>query len=523
MTNKWFYEKNNELLNSTFNKYFEEILWMTDDEFREWVRGMRALVVELWDKGNPPRVGYDEESIIDQFDKMTSFPVWKFEVTDENTGETDVVRNTSAIGNAVNQFFPTMMKTRINYTKDASKGRSIYDYFAKEELYETFVKYARRHFKRDSFYHHSTPFKATDVLEIESHNVRFDTGEEFIKWFEENGRVYDKYDYWLSPKNSVEYTGYNEKLKNQTYLSITREQLKSLNVPEKCLTNLDYNEDDELQIRFFKKEQRVFPVGLKAFRVSFCQYAVNFPPLTAKFLYEKFTEHVKTQDQINIYDPSAGWGGRLLGAMSVEDNRNIHYIGTDPNTDHNTSLGRTKYHEIADFFNTKTNRARGLFPKTHTYEIFQSGSEEIHKLEDFQKYKGKLDLIFTSPPYFSKEAYSEDEEQSYKKFNQYEEWRDGFLYNTLKTCYEYLRNDRYLLWNIADVKFDSDVLPLEKDSKDILSGFGMEHQGVIKMSLAQMPGGNRVDTETGKPKTKNFCKVNGIWLKYEPIFVFYKP
>ena len=167
MTNKWFYEKNNELLNSTFNKYFEEILWMTDDEFREWVRGMRALVVELWDKGNPPRVGYDEESIIDQFNKMTSFPVWKFEVTDENTGETDVVRNTSAIGNAVNQFFPTMMKTRINYTKDASKGRSIYDYFAKEELYETFVKYARRHFKRDSFYHHSAPFKATDVLEIE--------------------------------------------------------------------------------------------------------------------------------------------------------------------------------------------------------------------------------------------------------------------------------------------------------------------------------------------------------------------
>jgi len=37
-----------------------------------------------------------------------------------------------------------------------------------------------------------------------------------------------------------------------------------------------------------------------------------------------------------------------------------------------------------------------------------------------------------------------------------------------------------------------------------------------------MPGGNRIDTDTGLPKAKNFCKVNDIWLKYEPVYVFYK-
>jgi hypothetical protein len=67
------------------------------------------------------------------------------------------------------------------------------------------------------------------------------------------------------------------------------------------------------------------------------------------------------------------------------------------------------------------------------------------------------------------------------------------------------------------------MLPLEKDSKDILESLGMEYKGVLKMSLAQMPGGNRIDSDTGLPKAKNFCKVNGMWLKYEPIFVFYKP
>jgi hypothetical protein len=448
---KYFYEKNTEFLESPVNKTFEEILWMPKDKFRQWVIDMRKTVVKLWDeKGQPPRVGYNEQEIINQFNEMTSFPIHKFPVKDELTGEEDVIRNTSVIGNAVNQWFPTMMKTRINYTKDVEKGKSIYDYFAKDELLETFVTYASRHFK-------------------------------------------------------------------------TKDELLKLNVPDNCKTNVEHKDAQMFRVRLYKKGQKVFPVGLKAFRVSFCQYAVNFPPLTAKYLYEKYTEHFKTQDQINIYDPSSGWGGRLLGAMSIDDERNIHYIGTDPNTDHTTTEGRTKYHEFADFFNTKTYRATGLFPKTHTYEIYQLGSEEIHNNKSFQKYRGKLDLIFTSPPYFAKEKYSEDAEQSCIKFSQYDEWREGFLRKTLETCVEWLKNDRYLLWNIADAVFSGDMLPLEQDSIDILTSLGMKYKGKLKMSLAQMPGGNRVDSETGLPKAKNFCKVNGMWLKYEPIFVFYKP
>ncbi|MCC6932243.1 MAG: hypothetical protein IT292_03195 [Deltaproteobacteria bacterium] len=52
-----------------------------------------------------------------------------------------------------------------------------------------------------------------------------------------------------------------------------------------------------------------------------------------------------------IWDPSAGWGGRILGAMGIHKQFNVHYIGTDPNTDHSTEGGRTKYHELADFYN----------------------------------------------------------------------------------------------------------------------------------------------------------------------------
>ena len=522
---KYFYERNTDFLKSNLNKSFEEILWMSTDDFRQWVIDMRKEVVRLWDEqGQPPRVGCNENEIIDQFNEMSTFPVHKFLVKDELTNELDVIRNTSITGNAVNQWYPTMMKTKINYTKDVEKGKSIYDYFAKDELLETFVTYASRHFKRDSFYSHSTPVKEGQVIaNIGSVPFKVTSAESFVEWFETTARKYDTHDYWFEgTSGDNEYTGYCEELKNQKYVLISKNDLLKLNVPDQCKTNVDHKEAQTFRIRLFKKGSKIFPVGFKAFRVSFCQYAVNFPPLTAKYLYERYTEHFKTQEQINIYDPSSGWGGRLLGALSVDDARNIHYIGTDPNTDHNTENGRTKYHEFADFFNTKTYRAVGLFPKTHTYEIYQLGSEEIHKNKNFQKYKGKLDLIFTSPPYFAKEAYSQDAEQSYKKFNQYELWKEGFLRKTLETCVEWLASDRYLLWNIADAEFGGEMLPLEQDSIDILESLGMKYKGKLKMSLAQMPGGNRVDAETGLPKSKNFCKVNGLWLKYEPIFVFYK-
>lgn len=542
---KYFYEKNRELLDSSVNKTFEEILWMTKDQFRQWVIDLRKTVVDLWDnKGNPPRVGYDESEIIEQFRQMESFSFKNFLVKDELTGEENVIRNTHTLGNAVNQFFPTMMKTRINYTKN-DDGKSIYDYFSRDDLLDTFVTYASRHFKRDSFYHYSSPVKLNDTTVHGSLPVA-QTGTDWIVQYENEFRKRGEYAYWLSPKDvTKEYTGYNEELKKQKFLVITKDEIESLGdrIPDECKTNVDYDKTTTYQIRAFKYGQKLFPIGLKAFRVSFCQYAVNFPPLTAKYLYERFTEEFKDQSLIRIYDPSSGWAGRLLGAMSIRDNRNVLYIGTDPNTDHTTSPGRTKYDEVADFYR-KNVRKGGLWEIPHTQtEIYQLGSEVIGQNPDFQKHKGLVDFVFTSPPYFAKEAYSEDPEQSYKKFNQYAQWKEGFLRPTLITAVESLRPGRYLLWNIADAKFGGDMLPLEKDSCDILEELGMEFKGILKMSLAQMPGGNRVnetdeievyqeasldglltkEKKVLKGKAKNMCQVNGTMLKYEPIFVFFKP
>ena len=263
---------------------------------------------------------------------------------------------------------------------------------------------------------------------------------------------------------------------------------------------------------------RLFPSAFQIFRLSLnSQPAVNFPPLTARLLYEKFTDHIEQDEPLNIYDPSSGWGGRILGAMSSM--KRIHYIGSDPNTDNwIPELNKSRYEYVADFFNEHGLETNPFWeePK-NTYHYFCLGSEHVGDHPDYQQYKGKLDMVFTSPPYFDREQYSDDDEQSFKAYPMYSDWRDNFLKPTLTNAYESLRNDRYLLWNIADIKIGKDTFhPLEQDSIDIIESLGGEYQGKLKMLMASMVG---VD----QSNVKNKVDVNGVTVKYEPIFIFHKP
>ena len=77
-------------------------------------------------------------------------------------------------------------------------------------------------------------------------------------------------------------------------------------------------------VRDFQLGQKLFPAGIQAFRLGLGQPAVNFPPLTARYLYEHYTNHIKQDEPLNIYDPSSGWGGRILGAMSSLKKNTLH-------------------------------------------------------------------------------------------------------------------------------------------------------------------------------------------------------
>ena len=475
---KYYYERSN-LLESDINIYFEELLYMNDEETSEWIKNLRSFILSEWDdKGIPPTIGQNTDKILTNFGKLRDYPVEDFLVTDDD-GNEDVIRNYNKQATSINQFFPTMLKTRVGKA-------SIYDWFT-DEFQDRFEKVIRRILKRDSMYNWSKCILKDD--EIPEH-------------------------FFIVQHKKATNTG--------RYKTLSAEEVYKLD--DKHKTNLPKELDGEVNdffVRTFELEQRIFPAGIQAFRLGLGQPAVNFPPLTARYLYERYTDHINIDEledkQLNIYDPSSGWGGRILGAMSSK--KQIHYVGTDPNTDNFIDeVGISRYEYVANFYNNEVLGGNDFWDTEHknTFHYFQMGSEHIGDHPDFQQYKGKLDMVFTSPPYFDREQYSEDEEQSYKSYPQYDDWRDNFLKPTLTNAYESLRNDRYLLWNIADIKIGTNKFhPLEQDSIDILLSLGADYQGKLKMLMTSMVGVNQ-------SKVKNAVKVNGKYLKYEPIFVFYK-
>jgi len=538
-----FYTKNEHILNDPkINITFDEIIEMDDTQFADWVERMADAVKYSWDvNGCPPKSGYTEQEIITEFNKLANYKTSKFEYKDELTGQV-VIWNKARMGACVDQFFPTMMKARINYN-EKDNGYSIYEIFSDPQRRKSLHTGSRRHFKRDSFYYYSQPIKKSDRDAL----VFTDNGLDFVKKFHDK-KLYLDYGMWIQKVDvDKELTGYHvQSISN--YLTLSKADIEGLRLSAKLyfrsihLDNYNVHEmtdTDTFQIRLFKRGQRIFPHGFTAFRIGYIQVAVNFPPLTAKFIWEKYTSHIKNQDVINVYDSSAGWGGRILGCLSTDpDLPRYHYIGNDPNPDNFIpELGITRYEALGNFFNEKSSRINPLQKmqgySANTFHIFQEGSEDIGNHPDFQQYKGKLDMVFSSPPYFNREAYAEDDKQSYKKFgSSYESWRDGFLRPTLTTAYNALKSERYILWNIADVLVGKNpdgtkkYLPLVQDSIDILTELGAEFKGITHMALMGMPGQNRVkqdDSGEHIPTSKSYAKVNGEYVKTEPIIVCWKP
>ena len=151
----------------------------------------------------------------------------------------------------------------------------------------------------------------------------------------------------------------------------------------------------------------------------------NFRPMNAKAIYERFTPEGGT-----IWDYCAGFGGRMLGALSSK--KNFKYVATDPNTE-------TMYHlhELAELIEEVTGRE-------DSYELHCCGSEV---------FKGKpnsIDFAFSSPPYFDLEVYSDEPTQCFNKFPELEGWLEGYVRQTIKNLYYMLKPGACYAVNIAD-------------------------------------------------------------------------
>jgi len=165
---------------------------------------------------------------------------------------------------------------------------------------------------------------------------------------------------------------------------------------------------------------------------SSTQSVSNFRPTAAAAVYHRLLpEHGGV-----VWDMSAGFGGRLLGALACD--RVDKYIGTDPSTYAMDGL-REMAAELVPM-------AEEFGRRTLEVELHQAGSE------DFVPERNSLDICFTSPPFGpGHEKYSDEPSQSYKKFPTQHEWLHGFIGATLRNCAHGLKRNGILAVNIASV------------------------------------------------------------------------
>jgi len=256
---------------------------------------------------------------------------------------------------------------------------------------------------------------------------------------------------------------------------------------------------------FWSLEKVLTKVDLQSIRMATTlrkYVASQFKPSIAKGFYDYFRSG-------NVLDFSAGWGDRLAGFYCGETTKS--YVGIDPNT-----LNHPNYKRQVEFY--KENQT--FFEEPKEVEFICEPAEDV----DYSKYENYFDTIFTSPPYFNVEKYSDEDTQSYIRYKDIDSWNKNFLHKTIEKIIPTLKKDGILAINIADV-YDAKnktYFDICNPMNDFIKSQGLEYYGCIGMEMTKRfnSGGagnakSEYFSEDLKDKTKeteNIAFGEPIWI-----------
>ena len=128
---------------------------------------------------------------------------------------------------------------------------------------------------------------------------------------------------------------------------------------------------------------------------------VMFKSTTAKYLYKKYNAK-------SVLDPTAGWGGRMLGAWAL----GIDYTGIDTNTNM-----KPAYDKMTEYLSSYNQFNNPLFEQENNTDLKMIWDSALDV--DFSKID--YDFVLTSPPYVNLEIYEHmdkwtSDEAFYKEF-----------------------------------------------------------------------------------------------------------
>ena len=221
---------------------------------------------------------------------------------------------------------------------------------------------------------------------------------------------------------------------------------------------------------------------ISAFRLG-TYIATQFKPVVAKAIYD--ITNAKT-----VLDTSCGWGDRLAGFFASDAEE---YYGCDPNP--NTYQ---RYQEQIATYNK-------FLPTPKKVQIWNCGAEDLpyHMLP-------KIDVAFTSPPYFSTEQYNKggdkQELQSWHKFNEYDKWRDEFYLSVAEKTMEV---SKFMFVNIMDPKIHN---VRYRSGDELVDKFKDKFLGQIGMRIMQRPKSDTLfKDEKEKADFMNKMFIENVW------------
>lgn len=206
-----------------------------------------------------------------------------------------------------------------------------------------------------------------------------------------------------------------------------------LQVIKNRLGGIGYDNFEE----YFNISPATIILGAKNSMIS--SRASIFKPVTAKIIYDHWTK-----DGDIVYDYSAGFGGRLLGAYASRNR--IKYIGTDPNTKTYGGLNN-----LCEYLN-------------YDAEIYNHCSEDY--------VPENIDFAFSSPPYFDHEIYCDEKTQSISKFPRYSDWLEGYWRKTVRNINKGLKHKGVFAINIGNTSNDK-MQRLYDDATNIIEQEGL--------------------------------------------------
>lgn len=186
------------------------------------------------------------------------------------------------------------------------------------------------------------------------------------------------------------------------------------------------------------------------------------------------TALLKSVDATSVLDPCAGWGDRLAASLVC----GARYTGVDPNKN------------MIDAYRSIVSLCAG------NAEVIPSGFENA-------ELSGVYDTVFTCPPYWDTEIYSQDTDQS-SNYPTYESWRNKFYNNMMTKAWAHLQSGGTFIMTVANVDRDGVILPLIEDCLKHMKSIG----GILESIYALRFRGRR-----GAKHSVSVSEPTFIWRK----------